>query len=91
MIVVFADVAENDGGDSGIKIFGDKFRREFVGEMTAATHHALLYGPRIRTNAKHFEIVVRFEQNELAASQMHPQGIRDITEIRRDSYFDALR
>src|SRR5580692_7909914 len=58
--------------------------------MTLAAHHSLLHGPGIRSDFQHFEIVIRFQHQQVRAAQMELDGIRQISQIRYDSDFDAL-
>lgn len=91
MIVVLADVAQNDGVDRRIEIFGYEFGRNFIRQVPAAAHHALLHRPGIRPDAQHFQVVIRFENHDLAAPQMHTQGIGHVAEIGREGHLHALR
>lgn len=68
MIIVLADVAQNDGRDGSIEIVRNEIRRDFVRQVPAAAHHPLLHGPGIRSNPQHFQIVIGFEHNHLAAA-----------------------
>ena len=78
MVIVFADMPEHERRDAGIEIILNEFGGDFVGEMAAAAHDALFDGPGVRPDAQHFQIVIRFEHQQIGAAQMHAQGIGDV-------------
>ena len=55
--------------------------------MAAAAHDTLFDGPGIRSDTQHFEIMVRFEHQEIDAMEMHAKRIRDIAEVGGDGGF----
>ncbi len=65
MIVVFAQMAEHQGIDGGIEISADEIADHVVRQMPFASHHALLDGPGVRADLEHFEIVIRFQHQQI--------------------------
>ena len=49
---------------------GQKFADGSVGKMSRAAHHALLDVPRVRPDLEHFEIVIRFQNQEIGLAQV---------------------
>jgi hypothetical protein len=84
-------VTEDQGRDAGIEVVFNESRRDFVGEMAATAHHALLYRPGIRANTQHFQIVIGFENDHIARAHVDAQRIGDIAEIGGNGDFDAMR
>ena len=58
--------------------------------MPVPAHHALLDAPGIGAHFQHVEIVIRFEQQNLHAPQVNPDGIGHISEVRSHADFDAF-
>jgi len=90
MIVVLADVAEDDGGSGGVEMFADETAGDFVRQVPHASHHALLYGPGIGTDFQHLQIVIRLEQQNVGSAQMESRRFGKVAEIGGDGNFDAL-
>jgi hypothetical protein len=70
MIVVFADMPENEGRDTTIQVTTNEIRGDLIREMTPPAHDSLLDGPRIWTDPQHLEIVIRLEYQHVAISKM---------------------
>src|SRR5258708_12710524 len=58
--------------------------------MSFAAHHALLDRPRIRSHPEHFRVVIRFQDQQVRAAQVHFDRIGGIAEIRHDPDLHAL-
>ena len=69
----------------------DEIANHVVRQMPFASHHALLDGPRIRPHLQHFEIVIRFEQQQVSAAQVELDGIGHVAQVGDQADFDALR
>ena len=63
---------------------------DIVRKMPIAAHHALLHRPGIGPDLQHFQIVIRFEQQQIRAAQMEADRIRQIAEIGGDRNLDAF-
>ena len=90
MIVVFAQMAQDQRLHAAIEIVFHVIAGDRVREMAVAPHHALLDAPGIRPHLQHLQIVIRFEQQNLHAAQMHLDGIGHIAEIGCDADLDAF-
>ena len=62
-----------------------------IRKMAGAAHHALLDVPRIRPHLEHFEIVIRFENQEIGFAQMLLHKLGQVAEIGDDRDFRAVR
>jgi hypothetical protein len=91
VVVVFADVAQDQRGDAGIEIILNKSGGDFIRQVAAAAHDALLHRPRVGADAQHFQIVIRFEDDQIARAHVDAQGIGDIAKIGGYGDFDAVR
>lgn len=89
MVVVLAQVAEDKRRGTGGEIVPEKIGNDVVREMAVAAHHALLYGPWIRADLEHFDIVIGFEQQNIRGAQMVLDGIWDVAKIGGNPDFDA--
>lgn len=85
MIVVLAEVSENQCRHSAIEIVANKIRDHFIRQVPSPAHDSLLHRPGIRPVFQHPEIVIRFEQQQIHAAQMHLDGIRHVAKIRYDA------
>jgi len=91
VIVMLAQMAEHQCAGREVQIVADKIGNHFVRQVPSAAHHALLHGPRIRANFEHLGVVVRFDQQQIRAAQVHFDGIGQVAQVRCDSDLDALR
>ncbi len=91
MIVVLADVAQDQGCGGGIELVAEVVADHFIRKVSVAAHHALLYGPGVRADLQHVEIVIGFEQQHVGAAQMELDGIGNVAEVGDDADVDALR
>src|ERR1041385_1345930 len=91
MIVVLAEMPQNQGGGTRIKFMPDIIGYYIVRKMTVTAHDTLLYGPGVWADLQHFQIVVGFEHQNVRAAQMKFDGVRNIAEIGNDCDLDALR
>jgi len=91
MIVVFAQVAKDECIDGRIKIGAYEIANHVVRQVPFAAHHALLDGPRVGADLEHFEIVIRFQHQQIHAAQMELDGVRDVAQVGYQTYFNALR
>ena len=55
--------------------------------MPGAAHHALLDVPGVRPNLEHFEIVIRFEKQEIGFAEMVLHQLGQVAEIGDDGDF----
>ena len=69
------------------KIFADGVIRKMAG----AAEDALLDDPRIRADLEHIEIVIRFENQAIGATEMDFDKLRHVAEVGDDSHFRAVR
>src|SRR5438445_653732 len=67
-----------------------KIRERAVGKVPDPRHHPLLYRPRIRPLAQHFEIVIRFDHQRVATLQVIFHTRRHVSKIGRHAHLDAL-
>src|SRR3982751_3461913 len=88
MVVVFADVPQNQGRNRSVKVARNEVRGYLVRQMPASAHHALLHRPGIRSNTQHFDVMVRFENHDIRPAQVDAKRIRYIAEIGRNGDFD---
>ncbi len=71
VIIVFADMPQNQGGDPAIETVLNEVGGHFIREMSSPAHYALLYGPRIRADAQHLQIVIGLEHNQVRSAQVN--------------------
>ena len=72
IVVLFGEVREDEVARAAVEDFrvGQKFADDGVRKMPGAAHHALLDVPGIGADLEHFEIVIRFEDQEIGFAQM---------------------
>ncbi len=90
MVVVFAEVAEDEGAGPGVEDFADEGAGYFVGEVTVAAHDSLFDGPGVGADFEHFEVVVGFEEQEVGALEVDSDGVGHVAEVGGDRHFDAF-
>lgn len=90
MVIVFGEVAQHEGGDGGIEVIADELGNDVVRKVAAAAHHALFHAPGVGAHFEHVEIVIRFEQQAVGATQMEMNGFRHVAEVGGDADFHAL-
>jgi len=61
VIIVFAQVGEDEHLCGTIKIFRQEVGRGPIREVPMAAHHPLLDEPGIRSHFQHIQIMIRFE------------------------------
>src|SRR5579859_588997 len=91
MIVVLAEMAQNQSRGGGIELVAEIIAHHFVRQVAVAAHYALLHRPGIRSDLKHIEVVIGFEQQHVRAAQVELDRVRDIAEVGDDADLDALR
>src|SRR5689334_6249043 len=91
VIVVLAEMAQNQSRGGRIELVAEIIAHHFVRQVAVAAHHALLHRPGIRSDLQHIEIVIGFEQQHVRAAQMKLDRVRNITEVGDDADLDALR
>ena len=90
VIIVFAQVSQDERADGRIQIDANEIRHDVVRQVALAAHDSLLHGPRIRADLEHFEIVVGFQHQQVGATQMKLDGIRQVAEIGNDTDLDSV-
>src|SRR5580700_6355013 len=65
MIVVLAEVPEQQPRRRAVEIAQQKVAHGVVGKMADAAHHALLDRPGIGADLQHFQIVIGFKQHQI--------------------------
>ena len=91
MIVVLAQVPQDQCTDGGVQIAANEIGDDVVRQVPLATHDALFHRPRIRPYLQHFEIVIGLQYQQIRATQMELNRIRQIAEIGDQPDLDALR
>ena len=69
MVVVFADVNEDNALERVVLDFAEEGGHVLVGKVSAATADALLNYRRIVAESEHFWTVVRFEEQGVASGE----------------------
>ena len=90
MVIVFADVSQDERRNRTVQIMTDEFGGHFIRQMPSPAHHPLFNGPRVRADAEHFQIVIRFQEQHVGAPQMYPEGIGYVAKICYDRNFNAV-
>ena len=90
MVVVGAEVAEDEGDGGGVERFADVVAGDVVGQMAVAAHDALLDGPGVRADFEHFEVVIGLEQEEVGAAEMIANGFGEVAEVGGDADAEAF-
>jgi len=91
-IVLLGKMREDEmarAGVEGVRI-GEKFADDGIGKMAGAAHHALLDVPGIRPDLQHFEIVIRFKNQEIGFAEMMFDQLGQISEIGDNGDFGAV-
>ena len=93
IIVLLGKMREDHMARAAIEYFGigEKFTDQRVRKMAGAAHHALLDVPGIRPDLQHFEIVIRFENQEIGFAQMMLHQLGHVAEIGDDRDFHSIR
>src|SRR5579859_6767533 len=91
MIVVLAEMAQNQSRGRGIELVAAIIAHHFVGQVAVAAHDALLHRPGIRSYLKHIEVVIGIAQQQVRAAQREVNPARDIAEVSDDADLAALR
>ena len=86
MIVVFAQMAQDQRAGAGVQDFANEVAGDLVREVSHAAHHALLHRPGIRADLQHLDVVVGFEEKEIRGAKMPLDRLRDVSQVRRNSY-----
>ncbi len=81
MIVVLAQMPQNQSLGGAIKLALQVVTDVRVGKMAVASHHALLDRPGIRADFEHLKIVIGFEKQRLATPQAVLDRLRHIAKI----------
>jgi hypothetical protein len=90
MIVVLADVSQDEGGNASVQMVLDEIGGNVIRQVSAAAHDSLLHAPGIRAHTQHFQVVIRFEQNNIGAAQVNLKRIGNVAEISRERDLDAF-
>lgn len=83
-VMVFAEVAEEEGFDLSGEVGGDVFAGGGVGEVAFAAEDALFDGPRDGADLEHGGVVVGFEEDGLAAAEVPFDGVGHVAEVGDD-------
>jgi len=90
VVIVFADMSQEQCGNCSVQTLANKSGGDFIRQMSAASHDALLDRPGVRTDAQHFEIMIGLQDKHVGAAKMDMHGIRNVAEIGGESNFDAV-
>ena len=89
-VVGLGEVAEDDGVGSAVVVLFEEFGGGRVGEVADAGEDALLDGPGIGAVAKHFKVVVGFEEEDVDALEGGFDVGRHVAEVGGDGHADAF-
>ena len=91
-VVLFGNVGEDEMASASVEDFGigEEFADDGVGKVAGAAHHTLLDVPGIRTDFQHFEIVIRFENQEIGFAEMEFHDFGHVAEVGDDGDFFAV-
>jgi len=83
IVVIFRKMRQHQIARARVESFGigKKGADHFVGEMPGAAHDALLHMPGIRTHLEHLQIVIRFQHDSIAITQVLLHQLGHVTEI----------
>src|SRR5216683_6183198 len=73
-----------------IIVVGEEIRESYVREMPDAAHHPLFDRPGIRPDPQHFEIVIRFHHQHVAAAQVITHADRQVSQVGGNADLAAL-
>ncbi len=91
VIVGLAQVGEHQHLGRAIKVIGEKSRRRQIGEVAMAAHHPLFDVPRIGPDFEHIQIVIRLEDETLAAFHSLLNDFVNIPKISHHPHLYAFR
>lgn len=87
---MLGEVAEEDGLDFGVEVRGGEvLTHHVVREVAFAAHDALLDGPGIGSDFEHVEVMVRFKNHEVGASEVPFDRFGQVAEVHRNRDFDT--
>src|SRR5262245_43069807 len=81
MIVLGTDVREQNMLGLSVVLLPYETADRGVREMAETTHQARFQIPWIWTPAQHFKVMIRFENQHVAAAQHLDDGVRHITNV----------
>ena len=90
MVVVLAKVRQHHESCSSIIFVTEEIGEGIVGEMAKPGHDALLHRPRVRPDAQHFEVMIGFDHEHIAAANVLGDAGGHVSEIGDHTYFDAF-
>ena len=90
VIIRFAQVGKHQHLGGAIKVFGKESRRRQVGEVPMAAHHPLLNVPRVGPDFEHVQIVIRLEDEALAAFHSLLNNFMHITQVGDHANLNAV-
>ena len=92
VVVFLGDVRKDEVARVGIETIGisKEFAYRVIGEMASAGEDALLDNPWVRTDFKHIEVVIGFENHAIGFAKVNFNELRHVTEVGADGYFDSV-
>ena len=92
-IVLLGQMREDEMARAPVKNvgIGEKIAHHRIRQVAGAAHHALFDVPGIRPHLQHFEIVVRFEHQEIRIAQVMLDQFRHVAEVCDDGHLCAIR
>ena len=91
MIVLLREMCEDHKRCFIIIVVGKEICEGLVREMTHPAHHPLLHRPGIRPATQHLQVVIRFHDQHIAATQMIPHADRQVAEVGGNPYLNSIR
>ena len=90
MVVVGAQVAEDEGSGGGVERIADVVAGDVVRQVAVASHDALLDGPGVGADLEHFDVVVGLEQEEIGSAEVIADGLGEVAEVGGDADAEAF-
>lgn len=89
-VVVLAQVGQDEEGGGAVKVVLEVAGQGLVGEMPEAAHHPLLDEPGVGPAAQKLDVVVGFEQQEVAAAELLLGERGEVAEVDGEADAHAL-
>ena len=88
-VVLLGNVREDEVARASIENFGigEKFTDDCVGKMAGAAHDALLDVPGIGADLQHFQVMIRFQDQEIGFAQMMLYEFGHVAKVGDDGDF----
>ena len=91
MVVFLAQVGEHQNLGGAVVVFRKEVGRGVVGKVPLPAHHALFDEPGVWPHFQHLQVVVRFEDQAMAAAEVLLDKFRNVAKVRDHADLDSFR